>query len=188
MKKSLTSFCKENKLSKTTVYRWLKEKGYDTSEGLDQDAVSAALSEFMPSMVIDSPGIEVGNHSTALALPDLNGHSYSLESFRDASVAAIEIDDPMAVVDQFIGHADRLIEGMSADIARRQQKLKQTKKAQEQASEKVDDLKAHAQQYRRKSREIAYLQSEQATELKESMELLQELGKPRGGNDPGTEA
>jgi len=123
--------------------------------------------------------VEVGNHSTPLILPDLGQQSYSLENFRDNSVTCIDIDDPMTVVDQFIDHADRLIEGMNADIARRQQKLRQSKKAHEKVAEKVDDLKAQAQHYRRKSREIAYQQSEQATELKESMELLQDLGKPQ---------
>lgn len=123
--------------------------------------------------------VEVGNHSTPLILPDLSQQSYSLENFRDNSVTFVDIDDPMAVVDQFIDHADRLIEGMNADIAHRQQKLKQSKKAHERVEEKVDDLKAQAQHYRRKSREIAYQHSEQATELKESMELLQDLGKPQ---------
>ena len=37
---------------------------------------------------------------------------------------------------------DCLIDGMNADIAKRQQKLKRTQEAQERVSEKVEDLKS----------------------------------------------
>ena len=129
--------------------------------------------------------IEAGNHSSVLALPNLDGRAYSLERFRDDSVTVLELEDPLAAVEQFLEHADCLIDGMNADISKRQQKLKRTQEAQERVSEKVEDLKAQARQYRRKSREISQQQNEGSTGLFEAMELLKGLGKSQAGNSPG---
>ena len=49
MARSLHSFCKFHGLSKTTVYRWLTDRGYDLSQGLSDAAIEAATSEFVPS-------------------------------------------------------------------------------------------------------------------------------------------
>lgn len=129
--------------------------------------------------------IETDTHSAVIALPNLDGRAYSLETFRDDSVTVLELEDPLAAVEQFIDHADCLIDGMNADIVKRQQKLKRTQEAQERITEKVDDLKAQARQYRRKSREISQQQNEESTGLFEAMELLKGLGKPQGDNSPG---
>ena len=46
--KSLHSFCKENGvLPKTSVRRWLLEQGFDTSEGLSDEAIAAATAQFV---------------------------------------------------------------------------------------------------------------------------------------------
>lgn len=46
MTKSLHSFCKENDLAKTSVKRWLNDQGFDTSEGLSDEAIAAATVQF----------------------------------------------------------------------------------------------------------------------------------------------
>ena len=46
--KSLHSFCRDNNLPKTSVRRWLNEQGFDTSEGLSNEAIAAASAQFVP--------------------------------------------------------------------------------------------------------------------------------------------
>ena len=48
MTQSLHGFCNAHNLSKATVYRWLKAQGYDLAQGLSQDALDAALAQFVP--------------------------------------------------------------------------------------------------------------------------------------------
>ncbi len=48
MSQSIHSFCSQHKLSKSSVHRWLQDQGFDTSNGMSQDAVDAALAQFVP--------------------------------------------------------------------------------------------------------------------------------------------
>ncbi|MEM1309854.1 MAG: hypothetical protein AAGF98_10270 [Cyanobacteria bacterium P01_H01_bin.153] len=50
--KSLHSFCKEHGLPKTSVKRFLNDEGFDTSEGLNDEAIAAALAEFVPMVPV----------------------------------------------------------------------------------------------------------------------------------------
>lgn len=46
--KSLHTFCKEYDLPKTSVRRFLLGRGFNTSEGLTEQAIASALQEFKP--------------------------------------------------------------------------------------------------------------------------------------------
>ncbi len=48
---SLHSFCTQHGLAKTSVKRWLNANGYDTSGGLSEAAINAALGHFKPAPV-----------------------------------------------------------------------------------------------------------------------------------------
>jgi hypothetical protein len=57
MKQSLHGFCKQHNLPKTSVKRWLNDEGFDTSEGLSQEAIAAALVEFKPKGSAPNPHV-----------------------------------------------------------------------------------------------------------------------------------
>jgi hypothetical protein len=74
MPQSLHSFCKTHQLSKTTVYRWLTDRGYDLSQGLSDAAIEAATTEFVePQDNLD------GEMPTAptVVLPDSYGDPFA---------------------------------------------------------------------------------------------------------------
>lgn len=61
--KSLHNLCKEHDLPKTSVRRYLLEHGFNTSEGLTDQAVDSALSKFKPE------ALTLNDESVAIA-PD----------------------------------------------------------------------------------------------------------------------
>ena len=93
---SLTSFCRDNRLAKTTVHERCKELGISTSEGLTSDACDRLLIEFdcipkaLPAAAAATV-IEIGNHQIVLASPQLP-QTYNLETLRTCE--AVFIDDP----------------------------------------------------------------------------------------------
>jgi hypothetical protein len=115
MKTSLTKFCRDHDLPKSTVYRRAQELQIDTSEGLTPDACVQLLHEFdvlleppqTESVAVAKPAVsvEVGNHVIVLSQPELP-QTYSLETLRHSEVVAF--DDPLALAAQFLQTADVL--------------------------------------------------------------------------------
>lgn len=56
---SLHSFCKTHDLAKSTVHRWLTAEGYTTTDGLSDDAISAATAQFCKPEPAPEPITEV---------------------------------------------------------------------------------------------------------------------------------
>jgi hypothetical protein len=67
---SLSAFCKTYGLSKGSVHKFLKGEGFDTSQGLTPEALTAAKAYFLDNptdTAIIPTVIEVGNHRGQLA-------------------------------------------------------------------------------------------------------------------------
>ena len=81
MNTSLTKFCKDYGLSKSTVYRRCQELGLDTSDGLSPEACDRLMHEFdvvlepleAASVAVEKPTVtvEIGNHVLVLSQPEL---------------------------------------------------------------------------------------------------------------------
>ena len=67
MVKSLHSFCKQHDLPKTSVKRFLNDEGFDTSNGLSQEAIAAALVEFKPQGSAPNPDVLPPHYSDPFA-------------------------------------------------------------------------------------------------------------------------
>jgi len=168
MKTSLTKFCRDHDLPKSTVYRRAQELQIDTSEGLTPDACVQLLHEFdvvpeppaAESVAVAKPAVsvEVGNHVIVLGQPELP-QTYSLESLRQSEVVAF--DDPLALAAQFLQTADVLTAEMQRDIRVREQKLQQTQQAKAAIAEKATEFKLEARLYRERTEMLATAQSQE---------------------------
>ena len=185
MNTSLTKFCKDYALSKSTVYRRCQELGLDTSDGLSPEACDRLMHEF--DVVLEPPEtapvgvekpavtVEIGNHAIVLSQPELP-QTYSLETLRQSEVIAF--DDPLAIAVQFLETADVLTAEMQRDIRVREQKLQQTQQAKAAIAEKATEFKLEARLYRERTAMLATAQSQETQSLQQSLTTLQNLGKP----------
>lgn len=180
---SLTKFCKDHELPKSSVYRRCQELNFDTSDGLTPEQCDRLLLEFdvapvvpaLPPAPEQSVQVEVGNHSIVLAPPSMP-ERYTLEGLRD--VDFVSFDDPLAIAQQFIQTADRLTEEMQRDIRLREQKLQQTQQAKDQIAQKANEFKLEARLYKERTSMLATAQTAETTSLQDALKTLQSLGKP----------
>lgn len=177
MNTSLTRFCKDNNLAKTTVYRRCQEMSIDTSQGLTPEAVEQLKHEFDLHTTPDTttpvtPGeivVSIGNHSMTRETPDLAGE-YSLESLRTTDVACF--DDPLAIAQSFIETADTLQAEMARDIRLRQQKLKQTQDAHQAIAAKAREFQLESRLYQERTELLALATNQESDRLAEALEIL----------------
>ena len=179
MNTSLTKFCKDYSLAKTTVFNRCKELGIYTSEGVSPTDCDLLLHEFdiapsEPEPVPIQTTVEVGNHQIVLSTPQLPSQ-FSLESLRFGE--SITFEDPLVIASQFIAVADQISDAMETDLDNRKAKLNQTKQAKDAITAKAMALKLQQQRYQEKAYRIDSEQSDQTDSLKEALELLQALGK-----------
>jgi hypothetical protein len=179
---SLHSFCKDNDLSKTSVRRWLIEQGHSTSDGLSPDAIASATAQFCPAPAPAEPTapagmtIHTGNHCTALNVPGFAGMTVDLGQFRSSE--SLVIADPMAAAAKFLQTADLIQGALAGDIAAREQRLQQTKQAQQAVATKAQQLALEQRLYRLQTGQLDQAQTDETTALADALAALQSLGKP----------
>ena len=87
MNTSLTKFCKDHDLPKSTVHRRCQELGIDTSEGISPTDCDRLLHEFNLISTEPEPDtalsveVQTGNHQIVLPPPEMLAE-YSLEKLR----------------------------------------------------------------------------------------------------------
>lgn len=179
MQTSLTKFCKDHDLSKSTVYRRCQELGLETTDGLAPADLQTLLHEFNLEPVVETPAItvEVGNHQITLATPQLP-QTFTLESLRGSELQTY--DDPLAIAAQFINAADQLETSMAIDIQQREQKLQQTKQAAAAIAAKRQKLELEARLYQMQTANLHTATNAETANLTEGLTALQKLGKPQG--------
>lgn len=178
MKTSLTKFCKDHNISKTTVYRRAQELNIDTTDGLDPDGLKTLLHEFDLEPTIETPEItvEVGNHQITLVTPQLP-QTFTLEGLRGSELQTY--DDPLAIAAQFLSAADQLETSMAVDIQQREQKLQQTKQAAAAIAAKRQKLELEARLYQMETNRLHTATNAETANLTEGLTALQKLGKPQ---------
>ena len=129
--------------------------------------------------------VETGNHCRALAAPEINGSTFSLEHFRADDTEALVFDDPDAIAMTALEVMDQIIQGMDADIKVRERRLQKTRAAQDKVTAKAQELQLEKRLYRDRSRDLDTAQTTGTQALQDAMATLQTLGKPSGGNAPG---
>ena len=183
MNTSLTKFCKDHDLPKSTVHRRCQELRIDTSDGLAADDCDRLLHEFdcIPSAAPEpettalSVEVQTGNHQMILPTPEMPA-GYSLEKLRTGEASFIK--DPLEVATKFLRVADSLKKAMHSDIEARQQRLDQTKQAKEQIEKKASELSLESRLYQMQTSQLDKSVSEETSALQDALVLLQALGKP----------
>lgn len=174
---SLTRFCKDRNLPKSSVHARAKELGINLANGLNETAVAQLEQEFSAQPQVSAPApttVEVGNHSITLADPTLP-QVYSLECLRSGE--AVSFEDPLAIAHQFLAASDLLLAGMDADIRERQQKLRTTQQAKDAIVQKRQKLELEARLYQLQTEQLNDALSSETTLLQEQLKELQRMGK-----------
>ncbi len=177
---SLTKFCKDNDLPKSSVYRRCQELNISTADGLASSDADRLLHEFDLIPQTEEPAaavtatVEIGNHQIVLAHPQLP-QTYSLESLRSSE--AISMDDPLAVAQQFLEVANNLTTAMKGDIAQREQRLNETRKAKDTIAAKAAELRLESRLYQLQTSVLDKSVTAETTALQEALAQLQTLGK-----------
>jgi hypothetical protein len=105
-----------------------------------------------------------------------------LGQFRDSE--ALVIADPLDVAHQFLATADHIQNALAADIAAREARLQQTRKAQQQIEAKAQQLALEQRLYRLQAAQLDQAQTEETHALAANLEALQALGKPQPAESP----
>ncbi|WP_088889821.1 hypothetical protein [Leptolyngbya ohadii] len=127
--------------------------------------------------------VDAGNHKIVLPPPALP-QTYTLEGLRH--VESVEIEDPLALAEQFLEAADLLQDAMQRDIEQREQKLQQTRQAKNAVVAKAQELKLEQRFYRERANQVGSAQTEETQALQDALSTLQGLGKPAAAS--GTSA
>ncbi|MEL6139883.1 MAG: hypothetical protein AAFR42_21070 [Cyanobacteria bacterium J06628_6] len=185
---TLAEIAREMGVTPQAVGRWRKlaEQQYGqldyqqlgNKKDYTPDAVNKIM-EFRPEQPEPAPGtpeIHTGNHRVTGQLAPLPSAA-DLGTFRgDAELTTF--DDPLAVVDQALDFADALITAIDDDADYQTQQIQQTQRANAKLKDKLDQVQRRKDRYQTESRMMALLQSQQATELQQNMQALQQLGQP----------
>lgn len=190
MNTSLSKFCKDRKLPKSSVYARCQELNFDTSSGLTPAMVEQLEHEFEVSSPSESTPpelpkitVEVGNHQMILATPQLP-QTFTLEGLRSSE--AVSFEDPLAMAQQFLAVADNLTSAMQTDIRARQQRLNQTQQAKNAIAAQKQKLELEARLYQLQTQQLDTALSNETAELQVQLAALQSLGKPQetGATNP----
>lgn len=183
---SLSAYCKGRNLPKASVYKFLKREGFDTSKGMTSEAIAAADAYFLDTNptdgITEGLTVVVGNHCTAIETPSYQELTVDLAQFRDSE--ALVIADPLAVAEQFLSAADHLQSALAADLAAREARLQQTRKAQRQIEARAQQLALEQRLYRLQTAQLDQAQTEETQALAQHLEALQSLGKPAAAHPP----
>lgn len=184
---SLHGFCKAYDLPKTSVRRWLNDAGYDTSNGLTDDAIGAALGEFKPSVLITEEStstdtssaisFHTGNHRSQLSLPQ-QPELVDLGELRgeNAALASFEPED----IDRFLDACDGFLDAVEADWEHQRAVTRRKELAASKVRAKVDEVKQARLKYQLRSETLALHNRGIDAELQAGMT---ELGKPAAGGE-----
>lgn len=181
---SLHSFCTQHDIPKTTVKRWLNDNGFDTSQGMTPEAITAAKAHFrladpQPTPTAITPTvIEVGNHRGQLALPNAPTN-IDLGQYRgDAPLTSFEPED----VDRFLASCDGFLDAVEADYQHQQTITQRKAAAAQQVRAKVEQVQQASLIYKLRSEQLALHNAALDQALQRDMSAL---GKGQG---QGTDA
>ena len=180
---SLHSFCTQHEIPKTTVKRWLNDNGFDTSQGMTSEAVTAAKAHFriedpQPEPAITPTVIEVGNHRGQLALPNAPA-SIDLGQYRgeNAALTSFEAED----IERFLISCDGFLDAVEADYQHQRAITQRKAKAAAQVKAKVEAVKEASLIYKLRSESIALHNATLDQALQRDMATL---GKPQPDERP----
>jgi hypothetical protein len=175
---SLSAYCKGRNLPKSTVYKFLKGEGFDTSEGMTSEAIAAADAYFLdapaaePTAPAITPEIVVGNHRGELALPS-QPSQIDLSTYRGehAALTSFQPED----ITRFLESCDLFVQATEADYQHQQAVTQQKAQHAAMVKAKVEQVQRASLAYQMRSETIALHNAALDSEIQQGMTVL---GKP----------
>ncbi|HEY9876866.1 MAG TPA: hypothetical protein V6D29_00360 [Leptolyngbyaceae cyanobacterium] len=182
MNVSLSSFCKQHDIPKSSAYDRAKSLGIDTSNGLDYSAQTLLLKEFGKEAAPQTT-VEQGNHRNALTLT-VGSEAASLEQFRTDRVRQA-LANPREFMSGLTGFLDQLEEGMEQAEAQQEQELLQVRQLKRQSQKRIEQFRRRADEYRLKTDILANIQNAELDDLTALTQEVNALGKPSAPSGDG---
>jgi len=180
MNTSLSKFCKDTGVPKTTAYKRCQELNFDVASGLTPAMVTTLAHEFGVNTLVDATvphvSVEVGNHTTRKII-HIGATAASLEQFRTQR-DRLQLGNRGEFVTHALGFLDQLEEGMEAAEAEQEQELQQIRTAKKQVSKRVEKFRRRSDEYRIKSDLLAHIQNTELEDLEDLASELTAMGKP----------
>ena len=180
MNTSLSKFCKDTGVPKTTAYKRCQELNFDVASGLTPAMVTTLEHEFGVNPPVDATAprvsVEVGNHATRKMI-HVGATAASLEQFRTQR-DRLQLGNRGEFVTHALGFLDQLEEGIEAAEAEQEQELQQIRTAKKQVSKRVEKFRRRADEYRIKSDLLAQIQNTELEDLEDLASELTAMGKP----------
>lgn len=170
---SLTKFCKDNGLAKSTVFNRCKELGIVTSNGLDATAVDQLRAEFSlvsqtePSAT-STLTVLPGNHRGSLALPQVPSEM-NLENVRgEVPLSSLQTED----IDRFLDACDGFLEAVDTDYQNQLVVTQQKEKGVAKVKAKVEEVRTAKLRYQIRSETLSLYNRTLDNELQTNMAEL----------------
>ncbi|MFG6094024.1 hypothetical protein SPB21_02175 [Leptothoe sp. ISB3NOV94-8A] len=170
---SLTKFCKDNGLAKSTVFNRCKELGIVTSNGLDVAAVNQLRTEFsLPTQPQQSAPntltVLTGNHRGQLALPTVPSE-INLENVRgEVPLSSFQTED----IDRFLDACDGFLEAVDTDYQNQLAVTQQKEQGVAKVKAKVEEVRTAKLRYQIRSETLSLHNRTLDTELQTNMAEL----------------
>ena len=187
-KKSLNAFCKEHGVAKTTAHQYLRDHGFDTSNGLNDVAIAALADHFrlarpvQPQPLAPQPEAVTTTFNSpspgSLALPQQPGE-IALGTLGGGQLADFQPED----IDRFLSACDGFQQAIDADWERQQQLAKRKADAAAKVKAKVEAVRQSATLYQARSDAAAMLSQQLDQELAAGMGELGKFAAQGGGSN-----
>ncbi|HEY9879437.1 MAG TPA: hypothetical protein V6D29_13355 [Leptolyngbyaceae cyanobacterium] len=182
MNVSLSSFCKQHDIPKSSAYDRARSLGINTSNGLNYEAQTLLLQEFN-KQTIPQVRVEQGNHQKALTL-QVGKASTTLEQFRTDRTRLV-LTNPREFMSGLTGFLDQLEEGMEQAESQQEQELLQVRQLKRQSQKRIEQFRRRADEYRLKTDILASIQNAELDDLTALAAEVNALGKPSAPSGDG---
>jgi len=198
MNTSLTKFCKDHNLPKSSVYRRCQELNIDTTDGLTPDACDRLRHEFDVELPVQPEPPDTTRVSVEVTTSDIMpinplqlpiGSQFNL----NAALAQIDgakgdaFDDPTAIVDAVEVLLDQVEHALDHKLDQQQQKLNTTQQQVTRLYEKKAEFKLKTAIAANESRKLATAQTQATQQLQQAYQEVLQLGKsPQDASESGS--
>lgn len=174
---SLTRFCKDRDLPKTSVYRRCQELKIDITNGLDEATIARLDQEFAAQVAAKAlrPEVLPGNHASAITLKT-EVQATSLEQFRTDRIRQY-LSNPQEMMEGIDLVLDSIEEGMEAAELQQEQELQQLRQVKRKAQKRLEQFRRRTDEYRLKTDILASIQNSELDEIEDLQEEVNSLGK-----------
>ena len=177
---SLSKFCKDTGLPKSSVYVRCQELGFSVGNGLTPEMLTTLENEFdVKAPVAGKVVVETGNHTTS-KMVRVGVGAASLEQFRTTRDRQ-QLANPKQFMGEALEFLDAIEVGMDEAEAQQEQDLQDLRSTKKRVQKRVEKFRRRADEYRIKSDLMTQIQNTEMEDLEDLAGELSAMGKPALG-------